>query len=99
MKTFFLSMHWSAGLRPGTKRTLLPDAPGPEAGAPARYGSRCQIFILSFAAFVTCTTALRAGSITGLVHAEGKREAEQQAGGGKYDSHKYKFAERIQYSE
>ena len=40
----------------------------------------------------------QAGTITGLVHAEGK-EAPAQDGGGKYDSRKYKFAERINYAE
>ncbi|MGN6552212.1 MAG: plastocyanin/azurin family copper-binding protein [Verrucomicrobiota bacterium] len=41
----------------------------------------------------------RAGTITGTVRAEGKREAEQTASDGKYDSRKYKFAERVNYAE
>src|SRR5438045_3581091 len=45
------------------------------------------------------TAVLRAGTISGLVRAEGKPEAEQGAAGGKYDSRKYKFAERINYAE
>src|SRR5438045_9518307 len=45
------------------------------------------------------TAVLRAGTISGLVRAEGKPEAEQGAAGGNYDSRKYKFAERINYAE
>ena len=40
-----------------------------------------------------------AGTITGTVQAQGKAGAGQDAAGGKYDSHKYKFAERINYAE
>jgi plastocyanin len=40
----------------------------------------------------------KAGTITGTVRAEGKPEADS-AGGGKYDSRKYKFAERVDYAE
>jgi plastocyanin len=41
-----------------------------------------------------------AGSITGTVSAEGKPEAQAQAGdGGAYDSRKLKFAEKVNYSE
>jgi len=43
--------------------------------------------------------ATQAGSITGTVQAQGKTEAEQEAVCAKYDSHKYKFAERINYAE
>ena len=39
------------------------------------------------------------GTILGTVHAEGKPEAEDAAGGGAYASRKYKFAERINYAE
>lgn len=41
----------------------------------------------------------QAGTITGLVHAEGKEVPAPQGAGGKYDSRKYKFAERINYAE
>jgi plastocyanin len=40
-----------------------------------------------------------AGSITGSVCAEGKRPAELPGADGKYDSRKFKFAERINYEE
>jgi len=39
-----------------------------------------------------------AGTITGVVHAEGK-EAPAASAAGKYDSRKFKFAERINYAE
>ncbi len=40
-----------------------------------------------------------AGNITGKVHAEGKPGAEQDAQAGKYDSHEFKFVERVNYAE
>ena len=43
--------------------------------------------------------AARAGTITGSVHAQGKAGADQDAAGGKYDSRKFKFAERVDYSQ
>lgn len=50
---------------------------------------------------VTLVTALSgfAGTITGTVRAEGKAEADSSAKGGKYDSRKFKFVEKIDYSE
>ena len=45
------------------------------------------------------TAAASAGTITGTVRASGKEGAGDAAGGGKYDSRKFKFAERIDYSE
>jgi plastocyanin len=42
---------------------------------------------------------LHAGTITGTVNARGKAEAEQGAAGGKYDSRKYKFVEKVNYAE
>ena len=40
-----------------------------------------------------------AGNITGKVHAEGKPGAAQDAQGGKYDSHQFKFVERVNYDD
>jgi plastocyanin len=40
-----------------------------------------------------------AGTIIGTVRAEPKKEIEQQASSGKYDSRKFKFAERVNYDE
>jgi len=42
---------------------------------------------------------MRAGTITGTVRAQGKEGATQDAAGGKYDSRKFKFVERINYAE
>lgn len=44
-------------------------------------------------------TGAQAGTIRGTVSAEGRTDASADAGGGKYDSRKYKFAERINYAE
>lgn len=41
----------------------------------------------------------RAGTIVGTVHAQGKVDAPDEAGGGAYASRKYKFAERVNYAE
>ena len=43
--------------------------------------------------------ALHAGTVRGVVTAEGKTEAGDSAEGGKYDSRKLKFAQRINYAE
>jgi plastocyanin len=40
----------------------------------------------------------QAGTITGIVRAQGKEGAEEAAGG-KYDSRKFKFVERVNYAE
>lgn len=37
------------------------------------------------------------GTITGMVHAEGKPGAEENPFGGKYTSHEFKFVERVDY--
>jgi plastocyanin len=44
-------------------------------------------------------TLVGGGTIVGTVRAEAKPGTEQQAAGGKYDSFKYKFVERINYAE
>jgi plastocyanin len=43
--------------------------------------------------------AAHSGTITGVVRAEGKPAAEEGAAGGKYDSRKFKFVERVNYAE
>ncbi|MCI0534919.1 MAG: carboxypeptidase regulatory-like domain-containing protein [Verrucomicrobiales bacterium] len=53
-------------------------------------------WIIAWAGVMACSS--EAGTISGSVHAEGKVEAEQAASGGKYDSRKYKFVPRIDYS-
>jgi hypothetical protein len=42
---------------------------------------------------------LFAGTISGVVHAQGKQGADADAAGGSYASKKLKFAERINYDE
>jgi plastocyanin len=39
-----------------------------------------------------------AGTVTGYVHARGKEGTETDGAAGKYDSHQFKFVERIDYS-
>ncbi len=48
--------------------------------------------------FCCVAPAVVAGTISGTVRAQGK-ESPDAAGGGKYDSRKFKFAERIEYAE
>jgi len=52
-----------------------------------------QLFLVFAFSLVT-----HAGTITGIVRAEGKAGAETP-GGGKYDSRKFKFVERVNYAE
>lgn len=52
---------------------------------------------LIFISFTVVTAS--AGTIVGTVHAEGKPELGESSKGGKYDSRKFKFVERIDYSE
>jgi plastocyanin len=42
---------------------------------------------------------VQAGTISGTVRARGKDAAEESAGGGAYDSKRFKFAERVNYDE
>jgi plastocyanin len=55
--------------------------------------------IILLVAFCCIAPELHAGTITGTVRAEGKKEITQQGGGGKYDSRKFKFAEKVNYNE
>jgi len=50
-------------------------------------------------ASLLCALVLRGGTITGTVAAHGKAEVENAATGGRYDSRKYKFVEKVNYSE
>jgi plastocyanin len=54
---------------------------------------------LILAAVVTTVSATRGGTIVGTVRAQGKAGADQDAGGGNYESRKFKFAERVDYSD
>jgi plastocyanin len=51
------------------------------------------------AALSVAAAASGAGTIVGTVHAEGKAGADQAAAGGKYESRKLKFVERVNYAE
>ena len=53
---------------------------------------------LMFLSSVFCVLSANAGSVRGVVRAEGPA-AESDSSGGKYDSRKFKFAEKINYSE
>jgi plastocyanin len=52
--------------------------------------------LLALAALEATT---QGGTITGTVHAQGKDGADPEGGSGKYDSRRYKFAERIDYAQ
>jgi plastocyanin len=43
--------------------------------------------------------ASEAGTITGKVHAEGKAGGPSELTGGKYESHQFKFVERVNYAD
>jgi plastocyanin len=49
--------------------------------------------------FLAIAQHVRAGTITGIVRAQGKEGAAQDMASGKYDSRKFKFVERINYAE
>ena len=49
--------------------------------------------------FVFSVSFARCGEIRGIVRAEGKIDVTGDAAGGKYDSRKYKFVERVNYAE
>jgi len=57
--------------------------------------SKIFIFVLASLMLVKAS----AGTITGTVRAQGKPGAEADSTGGKYDSRKFKFAERVNYDE
>jgi plastocyanin len=56
-----------------------------------------KISVVLLGAGLAVATAC-AGTITGTVRAQAKEGADQDLSGGKYDSRKYKFAERIDYA-
>jgi plastocyanin len=57
------------------------------------------ILIPVLAAGLVAAQPIIAGSISGVVHAQGKQGAEEDAGGGNYSSKALKGAERINYDE
>ena len=56
-------------------------------------------FSICLAGAVAFAAEIHAGTITGTVKARGKEGADDAAAGGKYDSRKYKFAERVDYTQ
>jgi plastocyanin len=58
-----------------------------------------RAFLIIFALAGTSLVSSNAGTITGTVRAQGKEGAGDAAAGGKYDSRKFKFAERIEYDQ
>ncbi len=45
------------------------------------------------------TVSVRSGTIVGSIRAEGKTGAPEEGRGGRYDSRKFKFVERVDYSQ
>jgi plastocyanin len=58
-----------------------------------------KLFLETLLVAVATLASLQAGTITGVVRAEGKAGAEVDALCGKYDSRQFKFVERINYAE
>jgi plastocyanin len=48
---------------------------------------------------VVFCVSVRAGDISGIVRAKGKLDAAQEAASSNYQSHKFKFAEKVNYDE
>ena len=55
--------------------------------------------VLPFLLLTIFGAPAQSGTITGVVRAEGKQAAEEGTAGGKYDSRKFKFVERVNYAE
>ena len=54
--------------------------------------------LLIISLLVLATAAASAGTIKGIVRAQGKDGTDAEAGDGKYESRKFKFAERVDYA-
>src|SRR2546430_377912 len=103
-----LSLRKTSGVRLSRAKATSPDADPQSAAhlAPPvqRFNdstsqrlSRPLSAVLLTAFLVSGTS--QAGTITGQVRAQGKEGADQDVAGGKYESRKFKFAERINYAE
>ena len=55
--------------------------------------------LLTISILALSVLSAHSGTIVGTVRAEGKNKADDSARGGKYDSRKFKFVEKIDYSE
>src|SRR5690349_14027245 len=60
------------------------------------FSMRCALMCLAMGVVAQAATA---GSISGIVRAQGKEGADQDATGGKYDSRKFKFVDRVNYAD
>ena len=60
---------------------------------------RLAYSIAGAAAGLAVAVVAQAGTLTGTIRAEGKAGAAATAEGGKYESRKFKFAERVNYAE
>ena len=58
-----------------------------------------KLSVLCSTLLIGSLAVLHAGNITGTVRAQGKEGADAGAAGGKYDSHQFKFVERVNYDE
>ena len=58
-----------------------------------------KILLSTLMFVIALTGATRAGTLTGTVRAEGKTDASSDAACGQYDSRKFKFVERVNYTE
>ena len=55
--------------------------------------------VIWVAGFIILISTAHAGTITGSVQAQGKPGADQDIANGKYESRKFKFAERVNYAQ
>ena len=58
-----------------------------------------RAIVITLATALIALRSATAGTISGTVRAQGKEGTGDAASGGKYDSRKFKFAERIDYAE
>jgi plastocyanin len=64
----------------------------------SRFDFSMKLLLLFLFAVAACIN-MQAGTIVGVVRAKGKEEASHDVAAGKYDSRKFKFVERVNYSE
>ena len=60
---------------------------------------KMRILLTCFLSGALAGAAAQAGTITGTVRAQGKAGVDQDGAGGKYNSRKFKFAERVDYGQ
>jgi plastocyanin len=99
--------------KPSIDRSAVPRGAGPlqgETGKTARLADIARKLMRLFRrkrlaptlvaiSWLASLSSISAGTITGIVKAQGKQGAEESAAGGKYSSRQFKFAERVNYGE